>query len=56
METVLLSIVAATVAIPVVAARRPRPAGALRTLLWLFAVFCAAYLVLVIVGTPKVEA
>ncbi len=56
MENVLLSMIAATVVIPVVAARRPTPLTALRTLLVLFAAFCAAYLLMVIFGTPGVEA
>lgn len=54
-KALMLSVIAATVVIPVVASRAKRPGTAFRVLFWSFAVFCAAYLMVILFGTPHVS-
>lgn len=54
-KALLLSVIAATVVVPAIAARKSRPWSALRMLVWAFALFCAFYVGVVIFGTPGVE-
>jgi hypothetical protein len=53
-KALMLSIIVATVALPALAAQRARPPAAFARLVLGFAVFSAAYVLVVMFGTPGV--